>query len=109
MQIIMTVHNSKKFWVEREQGGGSGDSKPWRTLYTVNPPLYSYSYISENARDIYMITRIWIKAVNAQLLQFVGYQFRIIKKKLFFGYQFVGYQFVDFGHQFVGYQFLGYQ
>ena len=106
MQIIMTVHNSKFFWVEREQGGGSGDWKPWRTLYTVNPPLYSYSYISENARDIYMITRIWIKAVNAQLLQFVGYQFRIIKKKLFFGYQFV-----DFGYQFVGYQFVlvGYQ
>ena len=67
-----------------------------------------YSYISENARDIYryMITSIWIKAVNSQLLQFVGYQFGIIKKKLFFGYQFV-----DFGYQFVGYQFVlvGYQ
>ena len=56
--------------------------------YTVNPPLYSY--ISENARDIYMI--IWIKAVNSQLLQSVGYQFWIMKKKLFVVYQFVGYQ-----------------
>ena len=63
-------------------------------LYIVNPPLYSY--ISENAQDIYRYMIIWIKAVNSQLLQFVGNQF-------------VGYQFVDFGFEFVGYQFVGYQ
>ena len=38
--------------------------------YTVNPPLY----ISENARDIYLN-----KAFNSRLLQFVGYQYEIMK------------------------------
>ena len=49
------------------------------------------------------------KAVNFWLTQFVGYQFGIMKKSYFLGYQFVGYQFVDFGYQFVSYQFVGCQ
>ena len=67
----------------------------FQCIFRPNPPLY----ISENARNIYMK-----KAVNSWLPQFVGYQFGIMKKNYFLGYQFVGYQFVDFGYQFVGYQ-----